>query len=359
MKFSILTYISLLFVKLTFLPNLTMLGWVFFAVLVDFMTGVLKAKLNKQLLTSGGFRQTSIKCLQYIGLIVGGIIIGNSFEKQSDIVKWVNDGLLMFILYVEVYSIFENLYAMNPNSKVSKMIFKPAMRILTIGLEKNSLNKAADAAEASRTDNAKQQSHHATVQSIIDDYKNLKNTSSVILIAASLMLLSACRIIKPEVSSSFTSKDTTITNYKPVNVEVKGATVGASFNYDSAMNVMFGKWVKMLPAAQQSLNMDSLYKVFKGSLKTGEIKTITDPQTKVQLQYWVDEFGKLQMTCSSKDQTIQMMVAEITRLTKEVTKEKKVEVVKEMTWWGWIFTGLGLAVFLILLVVFVIHNIKN
>jgi len=322
MKFSILTYISLLFVKLTFLPNVTMLGWVFFAVLVDFITGVLKAKLNKQLLTSGGFRQTSIKCLQYIGLIVGGIIIGNSFEKQSDIVKWVNDGLLMFILYVEVYSIFENLYAMNPDSKVAKMIFKPAMRILTVGLEKNSLNKVADSTEAAK----------------------------LVIIGFAFIFLSGCKVVKPEVDNSYTKKDTTITNYVPVDVHYQGASVGAAFNYDSAMTLMFTKWVKMLPVAQQSLNMDSLYKIFKGSLKTGEKQTITDPETKVQLQYWVDEFGKLQMTCTSKDKTIQMMVAQITKLTEEVTKQKKIEVVYKMPSWGWIVIGISIIPTLIALI---------
>ncbi len=324
MKISFLMYISLLFIKLTFLPNITMLGWVFFAVLVDFITGVIKAKMNKQLLTSGGFRQTSIKCLQYIGLIVGGIIIGNSFEKQSDIVKWVNDGLLMFILYVEVYSIFENLYALNPNSKIATMIFKPAMRILTIGLEKNSLNKAADAADAA-------------------------DAAKLVAIGFSFILLTGCKIIKPEVTNSYRKSDTTITNYKPVDFNYKGASVGASFNYDS----LFNSWKNNLPTAiAKQTNIDSLYKAFKASLKVGEVKTVTDPQTKVQLQYFMDEYGKLNITCSSKDQTIQMMVAEITRLTKEVSAKKTVEVVYKMPWWGWLVCGVGLlssAAFMMLL----------
>jgi phage-related holin len=339
MKFSILMYSSLLFIKLNFLPNVTLLGWVFFAVFIDFITGVLKAKLTKQVINSQGFRQTAIKSLQYIGLIVGGIIIGNSFEKQSDIVHWVNDGLLMFILYVEVYSIFENLYAMNPDSKVAQRVFAPAMRILIIGINKNSLNKVADDAEAASG-------------------TNTADAAKLVVIGFAFILLSGCKTIRPGVDNSYSKSDTTITNYKPVDVQYKGATVGASFNYDSAMGLMFTKWVKMLPVAQQSLNMDSLYKVFKGSLKTGEIKTVTDPQTKVQLQYWVDEFGKLQMTCSSKDQTIQMMVAEITRLTKEVTAKKTVEVVKEMPWWGWVLSGGALIIVVVCLLTYVIHQFK-
>lgn len=324
MKFSLLMYITLLIIKLNFLPNITMLGWVFFAVLVDFMTGVLKAKLNKQLLTSGGFRQTSIKCLQYIGLIVGGIIIGNAFEKQSDIVAWVNDGLLIFILYVEVYSIFENLYAMNPNSKVAKMIFKPAMRILTIGLEKHSLNNAAEKAEATK----------------------------LVVVGFAFMLLTGCRVIKPEETSSFSSKDTTITNYKPVNIDVKGATVANSINQDSLFKA-FAKLIENSKGnATRPINMDSLLTAFKANLKQGikDTMIVTDAQTKVQLKYWYDEFGKLQMTCSSKDQTIQMMVAEITRLTKEVSKQKTIEIVYKMPSWGWVLIGMSLLIIIAFLV---------
>jgi phage-related holin len=326
MKFSVLIYITLLTIKLNFLPNITMLGWVFFAVLVDFLTGVLKAKLNKQILTSGGFRQTSIKCLQYIGLIVGGIIIGNAFEKQSDIVTWVNDGLLIFIIYVEVYSIFENLYAMNPNSKVAKMIFKPAMRILTIGLEKHSLNNAAEKAEATK----------------------------LVVIGFAFVLFTGCRVVKPEVNSSFTSKDTTITNYKSVNAEYKGATVANSINQDSLFKAFAKLIANSKSDATRPMNMDSLLTAFKAGLKqvTKDTIVVTDAQTKVQLKYWYDEFGKLQMTCSSKDQTIQMMIAEITRLTKEVTKEKKVEVVYKMPNWGWVVIGIALACFLGVIIVF-------
>lgn len=319
-------YVSLLFIKLNFLPNVTLLGWVFFAVLIDFITGVLKAKLTKQVVNSQGFRQTAIKSLQYIGLIVGGIIIGNSFEKQSDIVSWVNDGLLMFILYVEVYSIFENLYAMNPNSKIAQRVFAPAMRILIIGISKNSLEKTADDAEAATK-----------------NISNVKNAVSVLLIATSIMLLSGCRVIKPEVTNSYSKSDTTITNYKPVDFNYKGASVGASFNYDS----LFNSWKNNLPVAiAKQTNIDSLYKAFKASLKVGEIKTVTDPQTKVQLQYFMDEYGKLNITCSSKDQTIQMMVAEITRLTKEVSAKKTVEIVYKMPWWGWLVCGVALLSFL-------------
>lgn len=179
-----------------------------------------------------------------------------------------------------------------------------------------------------------------------------------IVVLYSLLLLS-CRIIKPEQTNSYRKEDSTITNYKKVDVEYKGATVTGSFNYDSLVRLMADKYVKLLPVQQQqSINLDSLYKAFKANLKTNEKQTVTDPQTKVQLQYWVDEFGKLQMTCSSKDQTIQMMVAEITRLTKEVSTNKKTEIVYKMSWWGWAIVGCSLFIIIIALIIGVVIFLK-
>lgn len=332
MKFSIFSYISLLAIKLTFLPNIKMLGWVFVAVLIDFLTGILKAKLNKQILTSGGFRQTSVKCLQYLGLIIGGIILGNSVNEDNELLLWINDGLLLFIIYVEVYSIFENLYAMNPDSKVSKLVFKPAMRILTIGLEKNSLTSLAND-------------------------KEVNNNTSVktLLIVTSILLITGCKVVKPSTEYTYSSKDTTITNYKSLNAEYKGATVNNSINQDSLLKA-FAKIVENNKAnSSNSINIDSLLNVFKTYLKKGlkDTITVTDAQTKVQLKYWYDEFGKLQMSCTSKDQAIQMMVAEITRLTKEVTKEKKIEVVYKIPSWGWVLIGVSMLITILILSLFI------
>lgn len=334
MKFSILKITiaaGLAGLQLKFMPNVNMLGWVFVAVFVDFITGVIKAKIQDKLLSSQGFRQTSIKCLQYLGLIVGCIILGNTVDKENQLVKWINDGMLLFIIYVEVYSIFENLYAFNPDSKVAPL-FKLVMRILTVGLEKNNINK------------------------IVEDVESAAKTDAVktLLIVTSILALTACKVVKPGTDTSYTKEDTTITAYKPVNAEYKGATVGNSINQDSLFKAFAALLQKSNSNGQRPINIDSLLTAFKAGLKQGQKDTmlVTDPQSKVQLKYWYDEFGKLQMTCSSKDQTIQLMVAEITRLTKEVSKAKSVEVIYKMPWWGWLIVGVALVSFLGVVIVF-------
>lgn len=119
------------------------------------------------------------------------------------------------------------------------------------------------------------------------------------LIAVSVLCFSGCsKKLRPE-STTFTVKDTTIINYKTVDVPVP------DFNI------------------KQSINIDSLLEAYRLAANTGaEIQTapviVRDATGKVQLQYWVDQYGKLQITCESKDQTIQMLVAEVTKARNEV-----------------------------------------
>jgi phage-related holin len=141
MKTSILGYLGLLFIKVSFIPSVSLLAWVFIAIAFDFLTGVIKSKVLKQAITSTGFRKSVVKTLQYLGIIIGGIILTNTATGQSEIVEWINDGLLLFIVYVEVYSILENFYAMEPGSKISEFIIRPLMSILSLSLTKNPFAK--------------------------------------------------------------------------------------------------------------------------------------------------------------------------------------------------------------------------
>lgn len=313
MKTSILGYISLLFFKLTFFPNMDLLAWVFIAIFIDFLTGVIKAKIQGKQLTSGGFRQTVIKCLQYIGLIVGGIVMGNSLPKESEIVRWVNDGLLLFIMYVECYSIFENLYAFNPESKVAKLVFKPIMTLLTAGLERNKI-----------------------------PMPNVSDTTKTTTVIAFLFLIGACKTIHPGVDNFHSSTDTTTTQYKQVAVNVQGANVGNALNMDSLVRAIVAQ------SATKSTNVDSLVKAIMAKLKPSkDTIRISDASGKVELKYWYDEFGKLQINCASKDQTITLLVAEVSKLRTQLDKKQTTIVVKEMPWWGWLIIGGSILISLI------------
>lgn len=118
----------------------------------------------------------------------------------------------------------------------------------------------------------------------------------VCLVAVSVFCFSGCsKKLRPE-SSTVTVKDSTIISYRPVDVPIPSFKVSAG------------------------INLDSLLKVYEN--KSSTIPTapviVKDEAGKVMLQYWVDQYGKLQVTCESKDQTIQMLVAEVTKARNEV-----------------------------------------
>ncbi len=310
---------------LKFIPDVHLLFWVVIAIGLDLLTGVLKAKLvNQDKITSHGFRDTLQKIVQYSIAISLTTLLANAAPLGDSTAVWISKGLLAFIIYIEAYSICENALAFNPTGKFSTMIIKPLMKILTLGLEKSKLQFPED----KPTDEQKKGS----------ELSNNPTKKTLLLLGVICMLgISACKTIKPGTNSSYTKTDTTIINYKPVDVKVPGATVVNNINVDSLLSVLAASF-KSEYTNSSAPDIDKILKEFKAGLNTSPV-TVTDPETKVQLKYWVDEFGKLNMQCSSKDQTIQALVAEVTRLTNEVTKKETVEVQYKMTWWGWMICG--------------------
>lgn len=312
-------YISLLFLKLSFMPDAGLLAWVFIAMLADLVTGIIKSKMLKTPITSTGMRKSVVKALQYMGLIIAGVILGNTMKENNEVIRWINDGMLIFIIYVEVYSILENLYAMNPESPVSKNIFKPLLSFLALSISKNPFSK-------------------------INNNTGSNNNLTVIVLLLVSISFASCKIVNPGIDSSYEKSDTTSTNYKPVNVDVKGATVSNTLNVDSIVAAIAYK----IKATQPTVNMDSLIATIKANLSySNKPVSVTDKDGKVELKYWLDEFGKLQITCSSKDQTIQLLVAEITKLSKEKRTEARTEVDYRMPWWGWLILGASAIMFVI------------
>lgn len=167
----------------------------------------------------------------------------------------------------------------------------------------------------------------------------------IIGFAFSVSALTSCQVLKPE--TTYSKTDTTTTAYKEQKIQVKGATVGATLNLDSLYQAQLARLM--------SYKTDSTAAVLAGKpippAPTTEKKYFTDPQTKAQLSYWVDAFGKLQIGCESKDQTVNVLVAELTRLTKEVSK--KVEVAFKTPVWCYI----ALSVLGTLLLISVLINV--
>jgi hypothetical protein len=142
-------YSSLLFIKFAFLPNSQLLFWMGLAIALDFLTGIAKACVLKKARTSEGFRKTITKFLQYGGALAVGMILSNAAKQNAmvqaeTLLKYFNDALVIFVIYIEVTSVFENLYEVDKKSMISKYFIRPILKLLTVQIKTNPLVKAAN-----------------------------------------------------------------------------------------------------------------------------------------------------------------------------------------------------------------------
>jgi hypothetical protein len=142
-----LAFTGLLFIKFSLLPDKILLFWMGVAIAIDFVTGFSKAVFLHQNRTSNGLRKTITKFLQYGGGLAIGVILTQAAQQHKvegieKLISYFNDGLVMFIIYVEVTSILENLIAIDDKSPVSKL-FVFFHRILTAQIKKVEQNVAA------------------------------------------------------------------------------------------------------------------------------------------------------------------------------------------------------------------------
>ena len=142
---------ALAFINLNFkfLPDFTLLALLAVVIVVDFLTGIWKAKGRGEVRTSDGFRKTVNKFLQYGCAIVCGAVLAYIGEQKGGagtvaIAGLLNDGLLIFIIYIEITSIFENLYAIDKTTMISKYFYLPVLKILTFQIKNNPIAKQAD-----------------------------------------------------------------------------------------------------------------------------------------------------------------------------------------------------------------------
>lgn len=141
-EMKILSIAILLLLKVTFLPSVSLLFYMAVAIILDFVSGIVKAKVLRQVRTSSGYRRSVIKFLQYGGSIAIGLVLANAGEGTTAdsfkaMLSYFNDGLILFIIYIEVTSVFENLYAVDNKTLMSRYFIAPVLKILTWQIKNN------------------------------------------------------------------------------------------------------------------------------------------------------------------------------------------------------------------------------
>lgn len=145
---TILTTAALAFINFnfSFLPTGTLMVAMSFAIALDFVTGVIKASFKNDARTSTGYRKTIIKFMQYGGAVcvsmlmkfllsLKGVETMKEIEPYAD---FLNDGLLIFIIFIEVTSILENIYAVDKKSPFALYFIRPLLRVMTFAIKSKS-----------------------------------------------------------------------------------------------------------------------------------------------------------------------------------------------------------------------------
>lgn len=122
--------------SIVFHPSFNLLIWVFIAMMLDLFTGIVKALMHHNARTSSGYRKTARKFTQYIGAIMVSVILMNTFRQEHPVVQYMNDGLLILLIYIETTSVFENLYAIDSSSMFARYFIAPVLRLLTLYMKK-------------------------------------------------------------------------------------------------------------------------------------------------------------------------------------------------------------------------------
>lgn len=140
------------FLQIKYAPELNLYLLLALMVVVDYGTGVYKAKIQGKARTSHGFRKTVSKFMQYAGAIICSVVLSKVAEQSNSelagaILPFMTPGLTSFIIYIEVTSVFENLYAIDSKSKIAVWFYKPALSLLTFQLKNNPVIKQAEALE--------------------------------------------------------------------------------------------------------------------------------------------------------------------------------------------------------------------
>lgn len=146
MKFILaVSFITLLNVNYSFLPTGTLLLAMAVAVILDFIAGVIKASYNNQVRTSEGYRKTVVKFIQYGGAVCVSMLLKflvglkdqGTVEYLNPYMEFLNDGLLIFIIFIEVTSVLENMYAIDSKSVFAVYFIKPLLKIMTFAIKNN------------------------------------------------------------------------------------------------------------------------------------------------------------------------------------------------------------------------------
>ena len=123
-------------IKENLFPNAHLTILLGLVISIDFFSGLLKSIATGMPIISKKLQRTSIKISRYGLTIIVCYILRSLAEGAGSTWKvigdWLNDGLLILLIYTETVSVLENIIAINSNDILSREIAKPLHAFLTL-----------------------------------------------------------------------------------------------------------------------------------------------------------------------------------------------------------------------------------
>lgn len=130
--------------SIKFFPSAMLVFWLVIAVALDLITGVMKAWSKGEGTTSTGLRRTVVKIFSYVGTIIMVIILVNMIGFVDVSNKYnltiLIDSLTGFMVFIELYSICENIAEAYPNSPLVEYMISPLIKFLKGKLKHNHIS---------------------------------------------------------------------------------------------------------------------------------------------------------------------------------------------------------------------------
>lgn len=130
--------------EVEFVPNAMRVFFLGGAMAIDLATGLVKSWKKGEATTSAGFQKSVVKLSRYCSVIIATWFLANVMagmsERHIDYSFLVN-GTIGFLTFIEIYSIFENVYEIDTEGPLSKWFIGPVLRFLRGQLKNNPFNK--------------------------------------------------------------------------------------------------------------------------------------------------------------------------------------------------------------------------
>lgn len=139
--------------EVEFIPRPMRVFFLGAAMAIDLASGLVKSWKKGDATSSQGFQRTVIKLTRYSSVIIATWFLANVMGSMSpgkvDYSFLVN-GCIGFLTFIEIYSIFENVYEIDPTGPLSRWFVGPALKFLRGKLKNNPFNQLNDDNEDSK-----------------------------------------------------------------------------------------------------------------------------------------------------------------------------------------------------------------